>query len=479
MLDNTIASISTYSDLIIFFAYTSIVAILIYYFFIKLHMKLNLFFISFSGFILVSGLNHLAIFLNSFNDVIFLVSILKILKAFTALLATVTLWPFVRDALYLKSLTENERQKRDLKIFKEAYEDASIGLALLDKQGQLLKANKELIRLFGYGEEYTLHSNIYKFINKVEAKKNEDLFKKIYKSSDEVFDFKLKFVKNSGEDFWGKVQLKVHRKDSGEIDFISVQITDITRELEIEKELQRERVNAENDRKLEYLKSMASSVAHEINNPLTIISGAAQIIEILLKKEDIDKEKINQEIKDTTESVLRISKIIKSLKMLSSEKKEQLESIPVSSILDNVIELCQAKFVSNGVTFEVTQDEGIFLKKINCNKMHMSQVLINMLNNSFEALENLDEKWINIKVYQKEHSIVFDIVDSGHGINEENKSKIYLPFYTTKSQGENAGLGLSYSKSVIQNYNGSLELIEDKNTTFRVSLPFESELEVA
>lgn len=109
----------------------------------------------------------------------------------------------------------------------------------------------------------------------------------------------------------------------------------------------------------------------------------------------------------------------------------------------------------------------------------MSQVLINMLNNSFEALENLDEKWINIKVYQKEHSIVFDIVDSGHGINEENKSKIYLPFYTTKSQGENAGLGLSYSKSVIQNYNGSLELIEDKNTTFRVSLPFESELEVA
>lgn len=326
MLDNTIASISTYSDLIIFFAYTSIVAILIYYFFIKLHMKLNLFFISFSGFILVSGLNHLAIFLNSFNDVIFLVSILKILKAFTALLATVTLWPFVRDALYLKSLTENERQKRDLKIFKEAYEDASIGLALLDKQGQLLKANKELIRLFGYGEEYTLHSNIYKFINKVEAKKNEDLFKKIYKSSDEVFDFKLKFVKNSGEDFWGKVQLKVHRKDSGEIDFISVQITDITRELEIEKELQRERVNAENDRKLEYLKSMASSVAHEINNPLTIISGAAQIIEILLKKEDIDKEKINQEIKDTTESVLRISKIIKSLKMLSSEKKSNLKA---------------------------------------------------------------------------------------------------------------------------------------------------------
>jgi len=193
----------------------------------------------------------------------------------------------------------------------------------------------------------------------------------------------------------------------------------------------------------------------------------------------VDKELVHKEIQDITESVLRISKIIKSLKVLSSKKMEQLELFTVSEILDNVISLNKSKFETNDINFIINQNENVFLKEILCNKMHMTQVFINLFNNSFEALEDSNKKWIKLNLYEQDRNIVFEISDSGPGMNEEDKNKIYLPFYSSKNNNESTGLGLSYCKSVIENYQGRLEQVEGKNTTFRVTIPLDRELKFA
>lgn len=479
MLNDTVATISSLSDLIIFFAYLFVGSALIYNIIFKLRLKKSFFVFCFCGFIFICALNHLSYYLQTLGDYSLFVTVTKALKAVSAIITSLAVWPFLKEALYFKSLKENEKQKRDLKIFEEAYNDAAIGLALLDKEGNLIKANKEIIKLFGYREEYLINNNIYQFIDKEDALSNKKLFKRIYKSHDEVFDFNLKFKTKSNNKFLGKVQVKLHRKECGEIDFFAIQVTDISHEQEIENELQRERVNAENDRKLDYLKEMASSIAHEINNPLTIISGAAQITDLIIKRDIVDKELVHKEIQDITESVLRISKIIKSLKVLSSKKMEQLELFTVSEILDNVISLNKSKFETNDINFIINQNENVFLKEILCNKMHMTQVFINLFNNSFEALEDSNKKWIKLNLYEQDRNIVFEISDSGPGMNEEDKNKIYLPFYSSKNNNESTGLGLSYCKSVIENYQGRLEQVEGKNTTFRVTIPLDRELKFA
>ena len=131
------------------------------------------------------------------------------------------------------------------------------------------------------------------------------------------------------------------------------------------------------------------------------------------------------------------------------------------------------------VSMVIYGNENVFLKEILCNKMHMTQVFINLFNNSFEALEDSNKKWIKLNLYEQDRNIVFEISDSGPGMNEEDKNKIYLPFYSSKNNNESTGLGLSYCKSVIENYQGRLEQVEGKNTTFRVTIPLDRELKFA
>lgn len=224
--------------------------------------------------------------------------------------------------------------------------------------------------------------------------------------------------------------------------------------------------------KLAALGEMASGIAHEINNPLTILSGNLRNIDRYIEKPD-SKEKITEMIKKCHISIQRITKIIRGLKKMSRDgSNDDFETITISQIVEDIESLILEKFKTSGVSFEVQNtcpDEQIFVQPI-----QVSQILLNLLNNAYHAVEERPSPWIELRIVKSYSNVIISVSDSGDGISKGDEDKIFTPFFTTKEVGKGTGLGLSISKDIAIKHNG--ELFIDRtgaNTCFTLKLPLQ------
>ena len=225
--------------------------------------------------------------------------------------------------------------------------------------------------------------------------------------------------------------------------------------------------------KMASLGEMAAGIAHEINNPLTIIKGTSQQISTSLKRDIFEKEKFiryAEKIETTTD---RIAKIIRGLKFFSNEKKmDNFQKESIFNIVEDTISLCSEKFKINNIDFKFKYSEDSAHLLVECHAVEISQVLLNLLNNAFDAIEIFDEKWIELEILNHSDVVTISIMDCGNGIDKEEVAKILTPFYTTKAVGKGTGLGLSISHRIIENHKGKLWIDETcPNTKFVVEIP--------
>ncbi len=232
--------------------------------------------------------------------------------------------------------------------------------------------------------------------------------------------------------------------------------------------------------KMAALGEMASGVAHEINNPLTIIVGKAQQIKMQLDKAQIVNEDIENKIKQIVSTADRIKKIIDGLRTFSrSGEKDPLTLYPLEKLITETLELCTEKFKDHRIPLEVTTIPNVLIQ---CRPSQISQVILNLLLNSIDAVENLSEKWVKLQFHLSvvKPEIHIEIIDSGRGIAPEISKRLMEPFFTTKDVGKGTGLGLSISKGIIDEHHGKLELEEDSpNTKFVIILPIIEENKLA
>ena len=225
--------------------------------------------------------------------------------------------------------------------------------------------------------------------------------------------------------------------------------------------------------KLSALGQMAGGVAHEINNPLAIISCNGNMLKELLLEGDLEKNmalKITEKILATTD---RIAKIIVGLKAFSREGQTDLFSpTSLKGIVDNTVALCFEKFKFHGINIRVELPEEDVT--INCRAVQISQVLLNLLSNAFDAAQKGSEKWVAINFKNMGDLVEIEVLDSGPGVKPEIQSKIFQPFFTTKDFGHGTGLGLSVSLGVVMDHGGKLSLdSKASNTRFVICLPLQ------
>lgn len=218
------------------------------------------------------------------------------------------------------------------------------------------------------------------------------------------------------------------------------------------------------------LGQMASGVAHEVNNPLAIIQGTLAHIKRDIEKShlSLDKDALLNKISRGERSIDRIAMIIRGLKYLSkSDHQVPLERIELKQIILNALDLVTDKLKVNDIKLTTNNLE----KKlyINCYPVKITQVLINLIINSIEAIANLKERWITLTCEEDAGSIFIVVTDSGKGIPKDLHQKIMTPFFTTKPVGQGVGLGLSTSKMIIHDHGAEL-IYDDEapNTTFKI-----------
>lgn len=237
------------------------------------------------------------------------------------------------------------------------------------------------------------------------------------------------------------------------------------------KELEQQKMINVHNSKMSALGEMAGGIAHEINTPLATMKMLVGSANRELDKPQHDLNFVFDKLKKINITIDRIAKIVKGLKAFSRDgAKDPFLEVSVKTIVDDTLFLCKEKFNNRSVDLRVLCN--VELPLCECRSVQISQVVLNLLNNSLDAVEHLDEKWVEVRITSDEKSIYICVTDSGHGIPKEAHSKIFDPFFTTKGIEHGTGLGLSISLGIVKEHSGDLYLNEDNpHTQFMIRLP--------
>ncbi len=242
--------------------------------------------------------------------------------------------------------------------------------------------------------------------------------------------------------------------------------------------LETQRMQAFENARLASLGIMAGGIAHEINNPLSIISLASADLKGKLRKEKLDNESVRLACERIDLTVTRINKIIKGLLSVARDSKiDESATVTVAKVIEDAFNVCGEKFAKSGVKASV---EGDIQAIVDRRGGQIAQTLINLLSNAYDATLGVETRTIRVVVQDQLDQIVLSVIDSGPGVPRENCKKIMDPFFTTKPVGKGTGLGLSVSKSIIEQHGGDLLLDRSsKETKFDILLPKNCEKEAA
>lgn len=224
--------------------------------------------------------------------------------------------------------------------------------------------------------------------------------------------------------------------------------------------------------KMASLGEMASGMAHEINSPIQAISLVAQRVQRQLKKE-ISADDINNSMDKICNNVKKISEIIDSLRKVSrNSTDDDFVDTRISDLIIDTANMTEERFKVNNVNFEVDYHDVSKNMHIQCQRLQISQVLINLVNNAYDAIREMDDKWIKIDIRKVSEKIQISVTDCGTGIPDDIAEKIFEPMFTTKDIGSGTGLGLSISGEIVSKHNGLFYIDkQSKNTRFVLELP--------
>lgn len=229
--------------------------------------------------------------------------------------------------------------------------------------------------------------------------------------------------------------------------------------------------------RLAALGEMAGGMAHEINNPLTVIIASCSNGRKLLSLSELNQQKLSSLFEKIERTADRISTIIGALKSFSREgSADSFVAINAADIFKNLDALAFSKFRSSDVELRLPENTNY---QFECRQVQIEQILVNLLNNAYDAVLNLQEKWVKVECFADSHQIHFIVTDSGKGISHDIQEKIMQPFFTTKDVGKGTGLGLSVSSNIAKLHFGQLTYDSSKpNTCFVLSIPLKHEISV-
>jgi signal transduction histidine kinase len=239
----------------------------------------------------------------------------------------------------------------------------------------------------------------------------------------------------------------------------------------LKEDLKESQVFAAHVEKLALMGEIAGGIVHEIRNPLAVIFGNTHLIKQELESDALDKASIGEKVDKIDEHTQRIDKIVKSLQNIARKNGSTgFKPTAIKSILEDVMNMCREKFHKYGITVEIGDVPGDLT--VNCNPIQIAQVLINLFNNSFYEIKEKPKKWIHVEVVNQNEMVQISVTDSGNGIEEGLRTKIFQPLFTTKPARDGMGLGLSIVNRIVLNHGGTVSVDpRSKHTCFVIRIP--------
>lgn len=361
----------------------------------------------------------------------------------------------------------------NLSDLEEILTDHSI-VTVTDNEGTIVYANKKFCEISKYSEEELLGQN-HRLLKSDEhsAQFYTELWTTI--SSGKNWNGEIKNSAKDGSIYWVKTTIVPVMDSQKNIKYYVAIKTDITREkqmqeklLHVEKQLMQQNLSlaakvamkssdiVKNER-LATIGTMASRIAHDLKNPLTILHTYADMLtpEILSKLDSKDKEKWFR----LQNSIFDMHRIIDDVLDFARTSEINKKKVSFLSILRLSMNHVRSSY---GIVIKLPEND----VTLNCDRRKIEGVMSNLINNAVYALDGQGE--IVISLSSKSEFVTIKVKDSGPGIPDENMEKIFEPMFTTKNTG--TGLGLVICKSIVEQHGGSIS-VSNNPTTFTITLP--------
>ncbi len=222
--------------------------------------------------------------------------------------------------------------------------------------------------------------------------------------------------------------------------------------------------------KFNSLGQMASTLAHDINNPLFSLQARLHLIRSLLSRDQLDINRCDEIIEEAEQIIVKLSSIAKGISAYAREGRvDEMIVVSASELIKNNLAIASDRIEKNGIALKSFYECN---DQIICHPSFLSQVILNLINNSIDALEGSNFKEISVLVKKEEDNVCISVIDSGPGIPSEYADQIFKPFFTTKTLNKGTGLGLSISEGLVVLHQGSLTYERLNNLThFKVTIP--------
>jgi signal transduction histidine kinase len=340
------------------------------------------------------------------------------------------------------------------------FSNLSEGIISFDSTGTIESINPAALGLLqvGFADLKNLHSKHVRLF---------DLGYSAISSAQTIRNQSISVPNKDGTIRWLNVNattFKLSKSDSRAV----LTFSDITSVKDSQELIHQQQAQLFSKAKLSALGEMAAGIAHEINNPLAIISAKTEMIAREIELGTC--RKTPDHLRKISETIDRIGKIVAGLRTFSrGGDNECFKMINLKSFITEVLSFCNERVYHDGIQVDIQIASDLVLE---CRPGQISQVLVNLIQNASDAMKNSSEKWIRIVATAADGSIQIKISDSGEGIKPEVQKRIMEPFFTTKGSEKGTGLGLSISRSIIQAHSGELSLLKESHpTTFSIQLP--------
>lgn len=367
----------------------------------------------------------------------------------------------VHFVIIANDITEQKRKELEYLQFSNVIHYTINPIQITDAKGIMVYVNPAFEKASGYSKEELIGKNPRLLSS---GKHSKEFWKNVWDQIQSKKTWVGELENKRKNDLPIHVELlisPIEDRDGKVVGFLGAH-RDITEQKLLQKQLIR-------SQKMESIGILAAGIAHEVGNPLTSISSLVQ----LLQRTPIDEDTAAK-LELIKNQITRIAKIIRDLVDFSRPSSYVIKPTDVNAVIREALSIVKYGKKVKEIDFDVKLSSDLPLLKLVQDQL--SQVFINILINAVGAIDG-KKGLISIKSERLESEVVFTISDTGKGIKEEDKEKIFDPFYTTKEIGKGSGLGLWVSYGIVKNFDGDItvESKEGEGSTFTITLPVTGE----
>jgi two-component system NtrC family sensor kinase len=380
---------------------------------------------------------------------------------------------FNRDLTDLKNSEQALADQLAALKSSEALNAAIIAAALdciiaIDETGRVVEFNPAAEQTFGYRRDEAIGRMIGELVVPPSLRqRHADGFARYLRTGERSVigrRIEIEAMRASGETF--PVELTITEIRLPERRLFTAHLRDLTAARAAQAEILRQREALHQSEKMAAFGSLLAGVAHELNNPLSIVIGNAMM---LAEEAEQTAPSLAGRAERVRAAAERCGRIVRTFLAMARQREARRQPIAVLSLLDSVFQLLAYGMRSGGIAIE--QQVPPDLPMLSCDPDQMRQVLSNLLINASQALEaRRHPRLIRISARVDGEWLEIEISDNGPGVPDEIRSRVFDPFFTTKPEGTGTGIGLGVCRGIVEAHGGTLRLAESDGSGARFIL---------